>query len=134
MAHLLLLLSMLLTFSLAEIAATAPKPVVRPSLPIAKPIVRPIEKNFNYRPNQYYNYTPYYYDNSNQIAQEKALAEKKSQIEALEKELNATKKAEQKALQKKNKAEYEKAMQEFENRKRTINTKSSIIISDKPVK
>jgi hypothetical protein len=123
------------TLIFADIGASAPKPSIpsRPSLPIVKPIERPIEKNYNYRPNQYYNYNPYYV-NSNEIAQEKALAEKKKKIEALEKELNATRRAEQKELQKKNKAHYDKAMKEFDNRKSTIKTESSIIISDKPIK
>lgn len=119
----------------ADIAATAPQPSTppHPSLPIVKPIEKPIEKNFNYRPVQYYNYNPYY-DNSNEIAQAKALEEKKAKIEALEKELNATRKAEQKELQKKNKAQYDKAMKDFDNRKSSISSENKIIISDKPVK
>ncbi len=118
----------------ADITASAPKPPLEPSHPIVKPIERPIEKNFNYRPVQYYNYNPYYYDNGKDIEQEKALAEKKKKIEALEKELNATRKAEQKALQKKNRAQYEKAMKEFDNRKSSISSDNQIIISDKPIK
>ncbi len=133
MKHILLIFSILLTLSSADIGASAPKPPLRPSLPIVKPIIKPIEKNYNYRPNQYYNYNPYY-DNSNDIAQEKALAEKKEKIEALEKELNATRRAEQKELQKKNKAAYDKEMKKFDNRKSSIQTESSIIISDEPVK
>jgi len=133
MQYILLISSILLTLSSADISATAPKPPLRPSLPIVKPIEKPIEKNFNYRPNQYYNYNPYY-DNSNDIAQEKALAEKKEKIEALEKELNATRRAEQKELQKKNKAAYDKAMKKFDNRKSSIQSESSIIISDAPIK
>ena len=121
------------TLIFADIGASAPKPPARPSLPIVKPIERPIEKNFNYRPNQYYNYSPYY-DNSYDRAQEKALAEKKEKIEALERELNATRRAEQKALQEKNKAQYEKEMKKFDNRKSSVKTKSSIIISDEPIK
>ena len=116
------------TLIFADIGASAPKPPARPSLPIVKPIERPIEKNFNYRPNQYY------YDNSYDRAQEKALAEKKEKIEALERELNATRRAEQKALQEKNKAQYEKEMKKFDNRKSSVKTKSSIIISDEPIK
>jgi hypothetical protein len=123
------------TFLFAKIVASSPTPSkpVRPSLPIEKPIERPIEKNFNYRPNQYYNYTPYY-DTSNDLAQEKALAEKKEKIEALEKELNATRRAEQKALQKRNKAQYEKEMKKFDNRRSTIQTENSITISEEPIK
>ncbi|WP_309497368.1 hypothetical protein [Sulfurovum sp.] len=133
MKYILLIFSVLLTLTSADIAATAPKPPLHPSLPIEKPIVKPIEKNFNYRPNQYYNYNPYY-DNRNEIAQEKALAEKKEKIEALEKELNATRKAEQKALQKKNKAAYDEAMKKFDNRKSSISSENKIIISEEPIK
>ena len=132
MKHILFTLSILVTLSFADIGATSPNPV-RPSLPIVKPIESPIEKNFNYRPNQYYNYNPYY-DNSNDIAQEKALAEKKKKIEALERELNATRRAEQKELQKKNKAAYDKAMKKFDNRKSSIPSNNKIIISDEPIK
>ena len=122
------------TLSVADIVASAPKPPARPSLPIVKPIERPIEENFNYRPNQYYNYNPYYYDNSNDMAQEKALAEKKEKIKDLERELNATRRAEQKELQKKNKAAYDKAMKKFDNRKSSIPSNNKIIISDEPIK
>ncbi len=132
MKHILLAFSILVTLSVADIVASAPKPPPRPSLPIEKPIERPIEENFNYRPNQYYNYNPYY--NSNDIAQEKALAEKKEKIEALERELNATRRAEQKELQKKNKAAYDKAMKKFDNRKSSIPSNNKIIISDEPIK
>ena len=117
----------------ADITASAPKPPLRPVHPIVKPIEKPIEKNYNYRPNQYYYYNPYY-DNSYDRAQEKALAEKREKIEALEKELNATRRAEKKALQEKNKAQYEKEMKKFDNRKSTVKTKSSIIITDEPIK
>jgi len=117
----------------ADITASAPKPPLRPVHPIVKPIEKPIEKNYNYRPNQYYNYSPYYVDSYDR-AQEKALAEKKEKIEALEKELNATRRAEQKELQEKNKAQYDKEMKKFDNRKSSVKTKSSIIISDKPIK
>ena len=132
MKHILLAFSILVTLSFADIVASAPKPPPRPSLPIEKPIERPIEENFNYRPNQYYYYNPYY--NSNEIAQEKALAEKKKKIEALERELNATRRAEQKELQKKNKAAYDKAMKKFDNRKSSIPSNNKIIISDEPIK
>ena len=71
---------------------------------------------------------------NNEIAREKALAEKKAKIEALEKELNATRRAEQKELQKKNKAKYDKAMKKFDNRESSIQTENSIIISDEPIK
>ena len=120
----------LLTFADVNMTSTRP---IHPSLPIVKPSPKPIEKNFNYRPNQYYYYYPYY-DNSKERAQQKALAEKKRKIEALEKELNATRKAEQKVLQEKKRAEYEKAMKKFENRKRSISTDNKIIISDEPIK
>ena len=135
MKHILFTFSISLTLSFAQIGASSPRPSkpVRPSLPIEKPIERPIEKNYNYRPNQYYNYYPYY-DNSYDREQEKALAEKREKIEALEKELNATKRAEQKELQKKNKEAYDKAMKKFDNRKSSIKTKSSIIITDEPIK
>jgi len=133
MKYILLPLGILVTLSFADIVASAPKPPPRPSLPIEKPIERPIEENFNYRPNQYYNYSTYY-NNSNESAQEKRLAEKKEKIEALEKELNATRRAEQKELQKKNKAQYDKEMKKFDNRESSIQTESNIIISDKPIK
>jgi FKBP-type peptidyl-prolyl cis-trans isomerase len=133
MKHILLPFTILVTLSFADIVASAPKPPPRPSLPIEKPIERPIEENFNYRPNQYYIYNPYY-DNSYDRAQEKALAEKREKIEALEKELNATRRAEQKELQKKNKAAYDKAMKKFDNRKSSIPSNNKIIISDEPIK
>ena len=101
----------------------------RPSKPITKPIVKP---SYDRLSKDGYVYNPYY--NDAEIAQEKAIKKNKSIIEALEKELNATRRAEQKALQKKNKAEYDKAMKKFDNRKSTIQTENSIIISDEPIK
>ena len=137
MKHIFLAFSVLVTLSFADIIASAPKPPARPSLPIVKPIERPIkrpiEKNFNYRPNQYYNYYPYY-DNSYDSSQEKALAEKREKIDALERELNAIRRAEQKELQKKNKAAYDKAMKKFDNRKSSMPSNNKIIISDEPIK
>jgi hypothetical protein len=100
----------------------------RPSKPITKPIVKP---SYDRLGRDDYTYNPYY--NDAEIAQEKALKEKKAKTEALEKELNATRRAEQKALQKKNKAEYDKAMKKFDNRESTIPTKNSIIVSDEPI-
>jgi len=121
-------------FIFADIVASAPKPPLRPSLPIEKPIEKPIvEKNFNYRPHQYYNYNPWY-ENKKEAEQEKALAEKKKKLEALEKELNTTRRAEQKELQKKNKAAYDKEMKKFDNRKSSVPSKNAIIISDEPIK
>ena len=116
------------TLIFAEITAKPSRPSL-PSKPITKPIVKPVYDRLN-RDN--YVYDPYYNDEA--IAQEKRLAEKKEKIEALEKELNATRKVEQQALQKKNKTQYNKAMKEFDNRQSTVETKSSIIISDDPIK
>jgi len=101
----------------------------RPSKPITKPIVKP---SFDRLGRDDYAYNPYY--NDAEIAQENALEVKKAKIEALEKELNATRRTEQKALQKKNKEEYDKAMKKFDNREKTIPTENSIIISDEPIK
>jgi FKBP-type peptidyl-prolyl cis-trans isomerase len=101
----------------------------RPSKPITKPITKP---SFDRLSRDDYVYNPYY--NDEEIAQEKALKTEKAKMEALEKELNATRRAEQKVLQKKNKAEYDKAMKKFDNRKSTIKTENSIVISDEPIK
>ena len=101
----------------------------RPSKPVTKPVVKP---SYDRLSRDDYAYNPYY--NDEEIAQEKALKTKKSKIEALEKELNATRRTEQKALQNKNKAAYDKAMKKFDNRKSTIQTENSIVISDEPIK
>ena len=116
------------TFIFADIVAKLTPPSL-PSKPIVKPIVKPTYDRLG---RDDYNYNPYY--NDDEIAQEKALAEKREKIEALEKELNATRNAEYKELQKKNKAQYDKEMKKFDNRKSKINTKNSIIVSDKPIK
>jgi len=125
MKHILLTVILFGTLSFTNFTAQPS----RPSKPITKPIVKP---SFDRLSRDDYVYNPYY--NDEEIAQEKALKVKKAKIEALEKELNATRKAEQKALQKKNKAEYDKAMKKFDNREKTIQTKNSIIISDEPIK
>ena len=101
----------------------------RPSKPITKPINKP---SYDRLSRDDYVYNPYY--NDEEIAQEKALKEKNRKLEALEKELNATRRVEQKALQKKNKAEYDKAMKEFDNRRKNIQTENSIVVSDEPIK
>ena len=83
-----------------------------------------------------YVYDPYYRDAETIKRQEeerKALKLKKEKMEALEKERKAKNKATQKILQKKNKASYDKAMQEYENRRKNNKTHNSIIISDKPI-
>ena len=125
MKHILLTVILFGTLSFTNFTAQPS----RPSKPITKPIVKP---SFDRLSRDGYVYNPYY--NDEEIAQEKALKVKKAKIEALEKELNATRKAEQKALQKKNKAEYDKAMKKFDNREKTIQTENSIIISDEPIK
>ena len=101
----------------------------QPSKPITKPINKP---SYDRLSRDDYAYNPYY--NDEEIAQEKALKEKNRKLEALERELNATRKAEQEVLQKKNKVEYDKAMKKFDNRKKTIQTENSIVVSDKPIK
>ena len=123
------LLGFLLTFTyiFADVVAK-PSPPSLPSKPIVKPIVKP---SYDRLTRDDYVYNPLY--NDTEIEQEKALAKKREQIEALEKELNATQKVEQKALQKKNKAQYDKEMKKFENRKSKVKTENSIIISDKPI-
>ena len=125
MKHILLTVILFGTLSYTNFTAQPS----RPSKPIMKPIVKP---SFDRLSRDNYIYNPYY--NDEEIAQEKALKVKKAKIEALEKELNATRRTEQKALQKKNKAEYDKAMKKFDNREKTIPTENSIIISDEPIK
>ena len=121
------LLGLLLTFTFT-FADVVTKPSL-PSKPIVKPIVKPSYDRLN---RDDYDYNPLY--NDTEIEQEKKLSEKKEKIEALEKELNAKQKVEQKALQKKNKAQYDKEMKKFDNRKSKVKTENSIIISDKPIK
>ena len=125
MKYILLSIVLFTTLILADVTA---KPS-RPSKPITKPIEKP---SYDRLTRDDYVFNPYY--NDAEIAQEKKLAEKREKIEVLEKELNATRKAEQKELQEKNKAQYDKAMKKFDNRKSSISTENSIIVSDKPKK
>ena len=122
------LFGLLLTFTFTFADVVAKPTPSRPSKPIVKPIVKP---SYDLLTRDDYDYNPLY--NDLEIAQEKRLAEKKKKIEALEKELNATRKIEQEALQKKNKAQFDKEMKKFDNRKSKINTENSIITSDKPI-
>ena len=124
MKNLLLSIVFFTTLVFAEITAKPSVPS-RPSKPITKPSYDRLNRDD-------YAYNPYY--NDQEIAQKKKLAEKKEKIEVLEKELNATRRAEQKELQKKNKAKYDKAMKKFDNRESSIQTENSIIISDEPIK
>jgi len=128
MKYLLFTITIGITFTFAEVTAKAPRPSL-PSNPITKPIERP---SYDRLGRDDYAYNPYY--NDIEIAQEKKLAEKKEKIVILEKELNATRRAEQKELQKKNQAEYNKEMKKFDNRKSSVQTENSIIVSDKPIK
>ncbi|RLA71261.1 MAG: hypothetical protein DRG09_00815 [Epsilonproteobacteria bacterium] len=120
------LLGLLLTFTFV-FADVVAKPT--PAKPSIKPIVK---SSYDRLSRDDYNYNPLY--NDTEIEQEKRLSEKKEKIEALEKELNATRKVEHKALQKKNKAQYDKEMKKFDNRKSKIKTENSIIITDEPIK
>ena len=132
MKNTLLGLLLTLTFASADVVAK-PTPVKPHIQPIVKPITKPnLKPRYNRLGTDDYNYNPLY--NDTEIEQEKKLAEKKEKIEALEKELNAKKEVEYKALQKKNKAQYDKAMKEADNRKSKIKTENSIIISDEPIK
>ena len=128
MKNVLLSVVLFTTLILADVTAKPSRPS-RPSKPITKPIERP---SYDRLGRDDYNYNPLY--NDKEIEQEKRLADKKEKIDALEKELNATKRAEQKKLQKKNKAQYDKAMKKFDNRESSISTENKIIISDKPKK
>ena len=128
MKNILLSVVVINTFVFAEIAAKAPKRT-RPSPPISKPMIKDAIKDRASKNNgTYYNGI---YD-GNESTHNKEISEKNKKIEALEHELNATRRAEQKALQKKNKADYDKEMKEFDNRKSSIQTENIIIISDKP--
>ena len=129
MKHISLSAILLLTFSFADVTA-------KPSSP-SKPSIKPVIKaSYDQLSRDDYVYNPLYNDEA--IAEEKARKEKeeveKKKMQALEKERDATNMAKQKELQKKNKAEYDKVMKAYENRKRNIKTGNSIIISDEPVK
>ena len=124
----LLLTVSTVTFTFADVVAKPSRPSL-PSKPITKPIVKP---SFDRLGRDDYYYNPLY--NDTEIEQEKKLAEKKEKIEALEREINATKEVEYKKLQEKNKAQYDEEMKKFDNRKSKVKTENSIIISDKPVK
>ncbi len=128
MHKILLSLIFVSTSIFAEVSAKPSKPS-RPTKPITKPKEIP---SFDRLTKDSYVYNPLY--NDVEIEQKEKLAEKKKKIEALEKELNATRRAEEKELQKKNKAQYDKAMEKFENRKSSIETKNTITISDEPIK
>lgn len=83
-----------------------------------------------------YEYDPYYRDEETKKRQKEAkeaYERKQKEQKVLEKKRKAQNKEKQKILQKKNKEAYDKAMKEFENRKKNPNTNNSIIISDKPI-
>lgn len=129
MKHITFSLILLLTFSFAD-GTTKPSPPSKPSL---KPAIIPSYDRLN---RDDYVYNPLY--NDEEVAEEKVRKEKeeveKKKMQALKKERDAANMAKQKELQKKNKAEYDKAMNAYENRKRNIKTENSIIISEEPVK
>ncbi len=128
MKNILLSVIIMNTLVFAEIAT---KPT-RPSGPTSKPMIKDAIKNRASQNNGTYNNGTYY--NNNETIHKEEISEKNEKIEALEHELNATRRAEHQALQKKNKADHDKAMKEAENRKSSIQTENAIIISDKPTK
>ena len=125
MKHITFSVILLLTFSFADVT-TKPS---RPSKPSIKPVIVPSYDRLN---REGYVYNPLY--NDQEIVDEKARKEEEKKMQALKKERDATNMAKQKELQKKNKAEYDKAMKAYENRERKVKTKNSITISDEPVK
>ena len=129
MKYILLTFIFATTFIQAEITAKSSTPPARPSKPSVKPIIK---SSYDRLSRDDYVYNPLH--NDEVIAEEKARKEEEAKILALEIERNATNKAKQEELQKKNKAAYDKEMKKFENRKRKIQTENSIIISDQPVK
>ena len=129
MKNILLSVMIMNTFGFAEIVAK-PSKRTRPSAPVSKPMIKNAIKNRASQNNGTY-YNGIYHD-GNESTHNKEISEKNKKIEALENELNATRRAEHQALQKKNKADYDKEMKEFDNRKSSIQTENIIIISDKP--
>ena len=125
MKYIYLSVILLLTFSFADVTA---KPS-RPSKPSIKPVIK---AKYDQLTRDDYVFNPLYNDEA--IEDKKVREEEEEKRIALEKERNATNLAKQKELQKKNKAEYDKEMKAFENRKRNIKTENSIIISDEPIK
>lgn len=118
----------LLTFIFATVFIHA-EVTAKPSKPSVKPIIKP---SFDRLTRDDYIYNPLH--NEEAIAEDKTRKEEEEKMLTLEIEHNTTNKAKQEELQKKNKATYDKEMKAFENRKRSIKTENSIIISDQPLK
>ncbi|NOR55253.1 MAG: hypothetical protein GQ531_03510 [Sulfurovum sp.] len=108
------------------------QPIERPDRPINRP-VRPVPAVINpgiiYR-NNYYN--PSYVTNCEQYISQ--LREKDEEIAKLRSELAVLRSGEQAKRQKKLTSSYEAELKKFDNRKSSIKSTNSVIISDKPEK
>lgn len=105
------------------------KPIILPIIKPVRPIVRPIvNTGLVYQDNYYTTNTT-----NNCESYIEMLNQKDAKIAALTKELKSLKNKEQATMQKNLKKEYDKEMQKFENRKSNSTTKSSAVISNKPI-
>ena len=118
-------------FGVEGVTSTS-KPTIQPTLPITKPtipIVRPIvNRGPLYQDNNYYTTVE-----SNCESYIEVINQKNEEIQALKREIESLQNQEQVKMQKNLKSEYEKGLQEFENRSAGIQTKSRAIVSDKPI-
>ena len=104
------------------------QPIEKPEPPV-RPVPVVINPGIIYQDN-YYN--PPYATNCDQFISQ--LREKDAEIAKLRSELAALQSQEQAKLQKELKSSYEAELQKFENRKSSIKSQNSVIITDKPVK
>ena len=107
------------------------QPIEKPDRPLrpVRPVPVVINPGIIYQDN-YYN--PSYATNCDQFISQ--LRQKDVEIAALKSELAALQSKEQAKLQKELKSSYEAELQKFENRKSSIKSQNSVIITDKPVK
>lgn len=115
-----ILLLPIIVFSIEGVSAgsTSSKPIVKPTLPITKPVRPIVNTGLVYQDN-------YYTTNTTNSCESyiAILNQKDAEIEALKKELESLKSQEQAEMRKNLKDEYDKEMQKFENRKSNIHTK-----------